>query len=94
MKLSKHEAAQRLKRQIGWQYRHTKLMIAVSTDLLSVVGCVGEHGGDMKHQLVVLVGGIERMCACGIRWNKYKNNLVLKKSGMAFGLETGILALR
>lgn len=38
------------------------------TDLLSVVGCVREHGGDVKHQLVVLVGGVERVHASGVRW--------------------------
>lgn len=39
------------------------------TDLLSVVGCVREHGGHVKHQLVVLVGGVERVRASGVRWN-------------------------
>lgn len=39
------------------------------TDLLSVVGCVREHGGHVKHQLVVLVGGVERVHAGGVRWN-------------------------
>lgn len=29
------------------------------TDLLSVVGGVREHGGHVKHQFVVLVGGVE-----------------------------------
>lgn len=39
------------------------------TDLLSVVGCVGEHGGDVKHQLIVLICGVERMRPCGVRCN-------------------------
>lgn len=39
------------------------------TNLLSVVGCIGEHGGDVKHQLIVLVGGVERVCARGVRCN-------------------------
>lgn len=30
--------------------------------LLCVVGCVGQHGGHMKHNLVVLVARVERMC--------------------------------
>lgn len=44
-------------------------MVEGVTDLLSVVGGVGEHGGHVKHQLVVLVGGVERVCASGVRWN-------------------------
>lgn len=40
-----------------------------ATDLLSVVGCVREHGGHVKHQLVVLVGGVKRVRASGVRWN-------------------------
>ena len=39
------------------------------TDLLSVVGRVGEHGGHVKHQLVVLIGGVERVRARGVRCN-------------------------
>lgn len=39
------------------------------TDLLSVVWCVGEHGGHVEHQLVVLIGGVERVCACGVGCN-------------------------
>lgn len=39
------------------------------TDLLPVVGCVGEHGGHVEHQLIVLVGGVERVYACGVRCN-------------------------
>ena len=39
------------------------------TDLLSVVGCVGEHGGHVEHQLVVLIGGVERVCAGGVSCN-------------------------
>lgn len=45
-------------------------MVEGVTDLLSVVGCVREHGGHVKHQLVVLVGGVQRVCASGVRWNK------------------------
>lgn len=36
-------------------------------DLLPVVGRVGQHGGHMEHQLIVLVGGVERVCARGVR---------------------------
>lgn len=43
-------------------------MVEGLTDLLFVVGCVREHGGHVKHQLVVLVGGVERVCASGVRW--------------------------
>ena len=38
-----------------------------ATDLLSVVRGVREHGGHVKHQLVVLVGGVERVRASGVR---------------------------
>lgn len=41
----------------------------LETHLLSVVGCIGEHGGHMKHQLVVLIGGVERVCASGVSCN-------------------------
>lgn len=37
------------------------------THLLSVVGCVGQHCRDMKHQLKVFIGGVERVCASGVR---------------------------
>lgn len=36
-------------------------------DLLPVVGCVRQHCGHMEHQLVVLVGGVERVRARGVR---------------------------
>lgn len=38
-------------------------------DLLPVVGRVGQHCGYVEHQLVVLVGGVERMRARGVRCN-------------------------
>lgn len=44
-------------------------MVEAATDLLSVVGCVREHGGHVKHQLVVLVGGVEGVRPRGVRWN-------------------------
>lgn len=34
--------------------------------LLRVVGCVGQHGGHMKHNLIVLVARIEGVCSRGV----------------------------
>lgn len=35
--------------------------------LLLVIRRVRQHRGHVEHDLVVLVGGVERVCACGIR---------------------------
>jgi len=43
--------------------------------LLSVIGRVGEHGGHVKHQLVVLVGRVKRVCACGVSCNREQDDL-------------------
>lgn len=32
--------------------------------LLCVVGCVRQHGGHMKHNLIVLVACVEGVCPC------------------------------
>ena len=50
------------------------------TDLLSVVGRVGEHGGHVKHQLVVLIGGVEGVYARGVGCNTGKR--VVMVSGL------------
>lgn len=39
------------------------------TDLLPVVGCVGQKCGDVEHQLIVLVGRVERVSAGRVRCN-------------------------
>ena len=36
--------------------------------LLAVVGGVGQHGGDVEHDLVVLVGGVQGVGARRVRW--------------------------
>lgn len=63
-------------------------MVEGLTDLLSVVGCVREHGGHVKHQLVVLVGGVERVRASGVRWKtkqarSFKISAKLHVAGLA-----------
>ncbi len=40
------------------------------THLLSVVGCVGQHCRDVKHQFKVFIGGVERVSASGVRCRK------------------------
>lgn len=43
-------------------------MIAESlTHLLPVVGRVGQHCRDVKHQLKVFISGVERVSASGVR---------------------------
>jgi len=37
------------------------------THLLPVVGCVGQHCRDVKHQLKVFIGGVEGVSASGVR---------------------------
>lgn len=37
------------------------------TDLLPVVGGVREQGGDVEHDLIVLVRRVEGMGSCGVR---------------------------
>ena len=34
------------------------------THLLPVVGGVGQQRRHMEHELIVLVGGVERVCSC------------------------------
>ena len=34
--------------------------------LLFVVGGVGQHGGDVEHDLIVLAGGVEGVGSCGV----------------------------
>lgn len=41
----------------------------VESHLLSVVGRVGQECGHVEHQLIVLVSGVERVSAGGVRWN-------------------------
>lgn len=40
-----------------------------SADLLPVVGGVREHGGHVEHQLVVLIGGVQRVHSRGVGCN-------------------------
>lgn len=56
-------------KQTRWSVGENKVWSIELTHLLSVVGCVGEHGGHVKHQLVVLIGGVERVCARGVSCN-------------------------
>lgn len=39
---------------------------------MSVVRGVGEQRGHMEHQLVVFVGSVKRMGACGVRYSMRK----------------------
>lgn len=41
-----------------------------SAHLLPVVGRVGQHGGHVEHQLVVLVGGVKRVSSCRVGWKR------------------------
>lgn len=41
-----------------------------TTDLLPVVGSVWEQGGDVEHDLVVLVRCVEGVCPGGVRWDR------------------------
>ena len=45
---------------LGWR--------SVRPYLLSVVGGVGQHGGHVEHDLVVLVGGVQGVGARRVRW--------------------------
>lgn len=47
----------------------SRLQKKEDTDLLPVVGCVGQKCGDVEHQLIVLVGGVERVSAGRVRCN-------------------------
>lgn len=44
----------------------TVLVKVQSSYLLRVVGHVGQHGGDVEHDLVALVGGVQGVGACRI----------------------------
>lgn len=35
--------------------------------LLCVIGCVWEHGGNMEHDLIILITCVQRVCPSGIR---------------------------
>lgn len=35
--------------------------------LLRIIGHVWKHGGHVKHDLVVLIGGIQRVCSSRVR---------------------------
>lgn len=45
-------------------------MVVISSHLLGVVGHVGQHGGHVEHDLVALVGGVQRVGARRISWRK------------------------
>lgn len=41
------------------------------TYLLLIVGCVGQHGRHMEHDLIVLVSGVQGVGACRVSWGGY-----------------------
>ena len=45
---------------------------SVPVYLLLVVGGVGQQRGHVEHDLVVLVGGVQRVCTGGVRCAKEK----------------------
>lgn len=55
-----------------------------SSYLLWVVGHVGQHGGHVEHDLVALVGGVQRVGARRVRWGKkcscFMSDIILQMS--------------
>lgn len=49
---------------------HTNCAPLGTTDLLPVVGSVREQGGDVEHDLVVLVRRVEGVGPRGVRWGR------------------------
>lgn len=49
-----------------WHRWRVYVCVRSAVYLLPVIGCVGEHGGHVEHELIVLVGGVEGVCACGV----------------------------
>lgn len=47
----------------------------MDTDLLPVIGCVGEKRGHVEHQLIVFVCCVKRVAAGGVRWSREHEDL-------------------
>ena len=48
------------------EHRHS------SSYLLLVVRCVGQHGGDVEHYLIVFVGCVQRVGSSGVSYSSGK----------------------
>lgn len=43
--------------------------------LLFIVGCVGQHGGHVEHDLIILVSGVQGVGAGRVSWKQHSSML-------------------
>lgn len=61
------------------------LFALIQLYLLCIVGCVGQHGGHMEHNLIVLVAGVEGMRPRGVSCAKKKREKHVMQRSHIFG---------